>query len=100
MRKRRTIPTVPINFFEDTESKNKYQKILYKSIIEGVEQSLNNNKNKFVMARIDDGRHLKDVEILKDSFKSNLETVLDFYEKQEEYELCSKALNLMNQIDE
>jgi len=98
MRKRRIIPTLPVDFFEDTENKVKYQKILYSSIIDGVEQSLQNGKPSFVMARVNDGKKLKDVEILKDSFKSNLETVLDFYEQVEEYEKCSKTLNLINQI--
>jgi len=50
------------------------------------------------MARVDDGKNVRDVEILKESFKSNLETVLDFYEQTEEYELCSKTLKLINQV--
>ena len=98
MRKRRIIPTVPIDFYEDVENKDKYQRILYNSILDGVEQSLKTNKNKFVMARVNDGRNLKDIEILEDAFKTNLETVLDFYEQNEEYELCFKTLNLINQI--
>ena len=96
--KRRTIPTLPVDFFSDIENKDKYQRILYKSIVDGVEQSLKTNKTKFVMARVNDGRNLKDVEILKESFKSNLETCLNFYEQQEEYELCSKTLELINQV--
>jgi hypothetical protein len=98
MRKRRNIPTLPVDFFENPTDKNKYQRILYKSIIEGVEQSLSSNKKKFIMARISDGKNVTDVEILEDSFKSNLETVLNFYEQNEEYELCSKTLELLNQI--
>jgi hypothetical protein len=98
MRKRRIIPTLPVDFFEDTENKVKYQKMLYSSIIEGVEQSLHNGKQSFIMARVDDGKNVRDVEILKDSFKSNLETVLDFYEQVEEYEKCSKTLDLINKI--
>jgi len=98
MRKRRTIPTLPIDFFSDLENRDKYQKLLYSSIVDGVEQSIHNNKDKFIMARVNDGRNLKDIEILKDSFKSNLETVLDYYEQNEEYELCSKTLELINKI--
>jgi len=98
MRKRRSIPTLPVNFFEDIENKTKYQKILYRSIVDGVEQTLENGKPSFVMARVEDGKNVKDVSILRESFKSNLETVLDFYERNEEYELCSKTLNLINQI--
>jgi len=98
MRKRRTIPTLPADFFSDVSNKVKYQKILYSSILEGVEQTLNDGKPSFVMARVDDGKNVKDVSILKESFKTNLETVLDFYEQTEEYELCSKTLNLINQI--
>ena len=41
MRKRRIIPTVPADFFEDTANKVKYQKMLYSSILDGVEQTLN-----------------------------------------------------------
>jgi len=98
MRKRRNIPTIPADFYQDAGRKAQYQKILYKSIIEGVEQSLNKNKDKFVMARVEDGKSVKDVEILRDAFKTNLETVLNYYEQQEEYELCSRTLNLINQV--
>ena len=75
-----------------------FKKILYKSIIEGVEQSLSKDKDKFIMARVEDGKSVKDVEILRESFKTNLETVLNYYEQQEEYELCSRTLNLINQV--
>ena len=98
MRKRRNIPTLPADFFEDTANKVKYQKMLYASILDGVEQTLKNGKPSFVMARVDDGRNVKDVSILKESFKSNLETCLDFYEQTEEYELCSKTLKLIKQV--
>lgn len=98
MRKRRTIPTLPADFFSDVTNKVKYQKMLYASILDGVEQSLQNGKPSFVMARVEDGKNVKDVSILKESFKSNLETCLNFYEQQEEYELCSKTLELINQI--
>ena len=98
MRKRRNIPTLPIDFFSDFENKVNYQKILYNSILDGVEQTLKNGKLSFVMVRVDDGKNIKDVSILKESFKTNLETVLDFYEQNEEYELCSKTLDLINKI--
>ena len=68
MRKRRNIPTIPADFYQDAGNKAQYQKILYKSIIEGVEQSLNKDKDKFIMARVEDGKSVKDVEILRESF--------------------------------
>ena len=98
MRKRRVIPTLPVDFFEDTTNKVKYQKMLYSSILEGVEQTLANGKPSFIMARVSDGKNINDVSILKESFKSNLETVLNFYEQTEEYEQCSRTVNLINQI--
>tara|TARA_B100000035_G_scaffold291620_1_gene279614 strand:+ start:427 stop:726 length:300 start_codon:yes stop_codon:yes gene_type:complete len=98
MRKRRNIPTLPVDFFEDTVNKVKYQKLLYSSILEGVEQTLENGKPSFVMARVNDGKNVKDVSILKESFKTNLQTVLDFYEQVEEYEQCSRTVKLINQI--
>ena len=98
MKKRRNIPTLPINFYEDGNQKEKYRGILYDSILEGVEQSLQKNKDKYIMARVDDGEYLKDIEILKDSFKSNLNVVLSYYEEIEEYEKCSHTLNLINKI--
>ena len=98
MRKRRIIPTLPADFFEDAANKVKYQKMLYSSILDGVEQTLANGKPSFVMARVSDGKNINDVSILKESFKSNLETVLDFYEQVEEYEQCSRTVKLINQI--
>ena len=62
------------------------------------EQTLQNGKPSFVMARVDDGKNVKDVSILKESFKTNLETVLDFYEQVEEYEQCSKVRDLINKL--
>ena len=100
MRKRRIIPTLPVNFFEDTDNKTKYQKVLYSSILDGVERTLENGNASFIMMRIDDGRNIKDISVLRESFKSNLETCLDFYEQTEQYELCSKTLNLINKINE
>ena len=35
---------------------------------------------------------------IKDSFKSNLNVVLSYYEEIEEYEKCSHTLNLINKI--
>jgi len=98
MRKRRNIPTIPADFYQDAGRKAQYQKMLYKSIIEGVEHSLTKDKDKFVMARVEDGKSVKDVEILREAFKTNLETVLNYYEQEEEYELCSRTLNLINQV--
>ena len=98
MRKRRIIPTLPVDFFEDTANKVKYQKMLYSSILDGVEQTINNGKPSFVMARVNDGKNVRDISILKDSFKSNLETCLDFYEQVEEYEQCSRTVKLINKI--
>lgn len=96
--KRRKIPTLPIDFFKDVDNKQKYQKMLYGSILDGVEQTLANGKPSFVMARIDDGRKVRDVTISYDSYESNLKTVLEFYEKNEEYELCSRTLELLNEV--
>ena len=99
MRKRRIIPTLPADFLHsDTTNKVKYQKMLYSSILDGVEQTLQNGKPSFVMARVNDGKNVKDISILKESFKTNLETCLDFYERAEEYELCSRTGELINQI--
>ena len=50
------------------------------------------------MARVNDGKNVKDVSILKESFKTNLETVLNFYEQVEEYEQFSRTVKLINQI--
>jgi hypothetical protein len=98
MRKRRLIPTLPANFFDDASNKVKYQKMLYSSILDGVEQTLENGKPSFIMARVNDGKNVKDVSILKESFKTNLQTVLNFYEQVEEYEQCSRTVKLINQI--
>ena len=98
MRKRRIIPTLPVDFFRDATNKVKYQKMLYSSILEGVEQTIHNGKPSFIMARVNDGRNVRDISILKDSFKSNLKTCLDFYEQVEEYELCSRTVKLINQV--
>ena len=63
MRKRRIIPTLPVDFFRDATNKVKYQKMLYSSILEGVEQTIHNGKPSFIMARVNDGRNVRDISI-------------------------------------
>ena len=98
MRKRRIIPTIPVSCLIEGKDKEKYQPIMYTSILDGVEQCLNSNKTSFILARVDDGTNLTDVTIIKDSFKTNLKTVLDYYEQKEEYELCSRTAKLLNKV--
>ena len=97
MRKRRIIPTLPVDFFEDATNKVKYQKMLYSSILDGVEQTIQNGKTSFIMARVNDGKNVRDISILKDSFKSNLETCLDFYEQvSENYGIDEEGLGALD----
>jgi hypothetical protein len=98
MRKRRIIPTIPVSCLTEGKDKDKYQPVLYSSILDGVEQSLKTNKTSFILARVDDGTNITDVTILQDAFKTNLETVLDYYEQKEEYELCSRTVKLLDQV--
>tara|TARA_R100001509_G_C4785195_1_gene187815 strand:+ start:50 stop:346 length:297 start_codon:yes stop_codon:yes gene_type:complete len=98
MRKRRIIPTIPASCLIEGKDKDKYQPVLYSSILEGIEQSLKSSKTSFILARVDDGTNITDVTIIKDSFKTNLETVLDYYEQKEEYELCSRTFKLLKQV--
>jgi hypothetical protein len=98
MKKRRIIPTFPIEALEGT-SNEKYKPILYNSILEGMEYALDNNKTKFIAGRFEIGdKQLTDIEILKDSFEFNLDTCLEYFEKNEEYEKCSKVIKLKNQL--
>lgn len=99
MKKRRIIPTIPYETFLAGSDREKHKVALYNSILEAVELGIKTNKNLVVIGRIDYGNNTKtDIEIVRDSWVGNLQTILEYYENTEEYEKCSRVVKLMNQI--
>ncbi len=100
MKKRRIIPVIPYETFIQGSEKEKHKIALYDSILEAVEQGIKTKRNLLVIGRIDYGNNTPqtDIEIFRDSWKDNLQTILEHYEHTEEYEKCSRVVKLMDQI--
>ena len=86
----RRIPILSPN--EDLNSK----KLIYKSLIEGVSEAMEENRTKVRICEIKNQNVYVTVE--KEDWKTSLDRALEFYISKEEYEECSKIKNLINKL--
>jgi hypothetical protein len=86
----RRIPILSPN--EDLNSK----KLIYKSLIEGVSEAMEENRTKVRICEIKNQNVYVTVE--KEDWKTSLDRALEFYISKEEYEECSKIKNLIDKL--
>ena len=85
-----------IPIFEYNEELGSKKTQVYKSLIEGVSEAIKNNKKEIKLVEVKNTNVYITVE--KSNWKSSLDSALQFYEKNEEYEQCSKIKNLINKL--
>ena len=87
----RRIPILTIN-----EELNSKKPQVYKSLIEGVSEAIENNADKVKLCEIKNTNTYVTVE--KKDWKSSLDRALNFYINREEYEKCSKIKEIINNL--
>ena len=85
---------IPIFEYNEELSSKKIQ--VYKSLIEGVSEAIKADKEEIKLCEVKNTNIFITVE--KPKWKSSLDSALQFYEKNEEYEQCSKIKNLINKL--
>ena len=85
-----------IPIFEYNEELGSKKTQVYKSLIEGVSEAIKNNKKEIKLVEVKNTNVYITVE--KPNWKSSLDSALQFYEKVEEYEQCSKIKNLIDKL--
>lgn len=96
MKKNRIIPTIPYETLLNGTNKSTYKKILYNSILEALEQGINSKKKSVIVGKVQKTPNSTyDIVITKDSWKKNLEVILEHYISTEEYENCTRVVDLI-----
>ena len=85
---------IPIFEYNEELSSKKIQ--VYKSLIEGVSEAIKADNEEIKLCEVKNTNIFITVE--KPKWKSSLDSALQFYEKNEEYEQCSKIKNLINKL--
>ena len=85
---------IPIFEYNEELSSKKHQ--VYKSSVDGVSEAIKTNKEEIKLCEVKNSNTYITVE--KPEWKKSLDSALHYYEKNEEYEECSKIKNLINKL--
>jgi len=69
---------------------------VYRSLVEGISEAIKNNTNKIKLCEVKNSNTYITVE--KQEWKTSLDSALQFYINEEEYEECSKIKNLIKKL--
>jgi len=69
---------------------------VYRSLVEGISEAIKNNTNKIKLCEVKNSNTYITVE--KQEWKTSLDSALQFYINEEEYEQCSKIKNLIDKL--
>ena len=69
---------------------------VYRSLVEGITEAIKNKKNKIKLCEVKNSNTYITVE--KQEWKESLDSALQFYINEEEYEECSKIKNLIDKL--
>ena len=92
MKKKRHIPVVTFN---ELELKQKQPQV-YRSLIEGIAEAIKDKTEEIKLCEVKYANTYLTVH--KDAWSGSLAKAMDFYIKNEQYEVCGKIKNLINKI--
>ena len=69
---------------------------VYRSLIEGISDAIKNNNSEIKLCEVKNSNTY--ITVGKREWKGSLDSALQFYENEEEYEQCSKIKNLINKL--
>ena len=84
---------IPILSPHDATSKKPQ---VYRSLVEGISEAIKNKKDKIKLCEVKNSNTYITVE--KQEWKGSLDSALQFYINEEEYEECSKIKNLIDKL--
>lgn len=85
---------IPILSFDDEISSKKPQ--VYSSLVEGVSEAIKANKNEIKLCEVKNSNIY--ITVGKPDWKKSLDSALQYYIDNEEYEKCSKIKNLIDKL--
>ena len=85
-----------IPIFEFSEELNPKKRQVYKSLVDGVSEAIKTNKNEIKLCEVKNSNIY--ITVGKQEWKKSLDSALQYYENEEEYEECSKIKNLLDKL--
>ena len=85
-----------IPVFDFNEELNPKKRQVYKSLIEGVSEAIKTNKKEIELCEVKNSNIYITVE--KPEWKNSLNSALQYYENEEEYEECFKIKKLIDRL--
>jgi hypothetical protein len=95
---KRRIPIFKLTSLTNPETKPFIQKSLYKQILNEIQANISSSKDNITIAHIQDEQEYYDITLDRKDFKTNLTTILYYYEEQEDYEKCSEIQSIISQL--
>lgn len=95
---KRRIPIFKLTSLTNPETKPSIQKSLYKQILNEIQANISSSKDNITIAHIQDEQEYYDITLDRKDFKTNLTTILYYYEEQEDYEKCSEIQSIISQL--
>ena len=92
MKKKRHIPVISFNELELKQKKPQ----VYKSLVEGIAEAIEEEKDEVKLCEVKYANTYLTVH--RDAWSGSLAKAMDFYIKNEQYEVCGKIKNLINKI--
>ena len=85
-----------IPIFEFSEELNPKKRQVYKSLVDGVSEAIKTNKNEIKLCEVKNSNIY--ITVGKQEWKKSLDSALQYYENEEEYEECSKIKKLIDKL--
>lgn len=95
---KRRIPIFKLTSLTNPETKPTIQKSLYKQILNEIQSNISSSKNSITIAHVQDEKEYYDIVLDRKDFKTNLSTILNYHENQEDYEKCSEIQSIISQL--
>lgn len=95
---KRRIPIFKLTSLTNPETKPTIQKSLYKQILNEIQANISSSKNSITIAHVQDEKEYYDIVLDRKDFKTNLSTILNYHENQEDYEKCSEIQSIISQL--
>tara|TARA_R110002020_G_scaffold17760_10_gene61992 strand:+ start:2360 stop:2629 length:270 start_codon:yes stop_codon:yes gene_type:complete len=88
--------TRSIPIFEYNEELSSKKPQVYKSLVDGVTEAIKSNKKEIKLCEVKNSNTYITVE--KPEWKNSLDSALQYYVNEEEYEKCSKIKDLIDKL--
>jgi hypothetical protein len=95
---KRRVPIFKFENFTNLETKPTIKKSLYTNIVEHIGDNIDTDNPSITVAHIQAPNSLYDLNVERTEFEHNLTNALEYFEGEEDYEMCAKVFSLIQKL--